>query len=200
MEKDHLNFYIEHEISPVHQNISNISKHIERRNSLYRYLGLPSGYFTGKKILEVGPASGHNSLYIATCHPQQFDLLEPNPVAVNEIRELYRHFNMPHTTPNIIPEKLEEFEKEQTYDVVICEAWLGISKHERKLMKKLAGLINGSGILITTLASPVGYFFNMVRRFLANQIFSVDDDFNKKSFSVFMVILSSTKVPPSVQL
>ena len=87
---DHLGFYLKHQISPVHQNISNLTKHMERRNSLYRYLGLPKGYFSGKKILEVGPASGHNSLYIATCNPDKFDLLEPNPVAFNEIQELYQ--------------------------------------------------------------------------------------------------------------
>jgi len=179
--QDHLEFYLEHGISPVHQNISNLSKHMERRNSLYRYLGLPSSYFAGKKILEVGPASGHNSLYVAACNPDEFDLLEPNPVAVNEALELYRYFNVLHTTPNVISQTLEKFEKDQTYDVVICEAWLGISDHERRLMKKLAGFVKKEGVLVTTLASPVGYFFNMVRRLLANQFFSIADDFEEKS-------------------
>ena len=179
--KDHLGFYLEHAISPVHQDISNLSRHMERRNSLYRYLGLPRGYITGKKILEVGPASGHNSLYVATCQPEQLDLLEPNPVAVREINALYKHFNLPHTTPNVIKKTLEEFETDQNYDIVICEAWLGISDHERELMKKLAGSVKKEGIFVTTLASPVGWFFNMVRRFLANLIFFTDDDFDEKS-------------------
>ena len=48
------------------------------------------GKLKPKNILEVGPASGHNSLYIAACNPDKFDLLEPNPIAVNEIRELYK--------------------------------------------------------------------------------------------------------------
>ena len=113
--QDHLEFYLLHGITPVHQNISNLSIHMERRNSLYRYLGLPSSYFMGKKILEVGPASGHNSLYVAACHPDQFDLLEPNPVAVNEIHELYSHFNVPHTTPNVISQTLEAFERDKSY-------------------------------------------------------------------------------------
>ena len=180
-QQDHLGFYIEHKISPVHQNISNLSRHMERRNSLYRYLGLPSEYFRGKNILEVGPASGHNSLYIAACNPDKFDLLEPNPVAVNELLQLYKHFNVPHTKPNIISQTLEKFEKVQTYDLVICEAWLGISDHERKLMKKLAGFVKKGGIFVTTLASPVGFFLNMVRRLLANQILYKTDNFEKKT-------------------
>ncbi len=179
--QNHLDFYLEHGISPVHQDISNISTHIERRNSLYRYLGLASGYFNGKKILEVGPASGHNSLYIAASKPAVFDLLEPNPVAVKEIYELYRHFNLPHKTPNVIAQTLEEFENYAHYDVVICEAWLGISDHERGLMKKLAGFVKKEGVLVTTLASPVGYFFNLVRRLIANQFLEETDNLEEKS-------------------
>ena len=47
--QDHLGFYLEHEISPVRQDISNLDKHMERRGSLYRYLGLPSGFLVVKK-------------------------------------------------------------------------------------------------------------------------------------------------------
>ncbi|MBC8460150.1 MAG: class I SAM-dependent methyltransferase [Deltaproteobacteria bacterium] len=142
---------------------------------------MPSEYFSGKKILEIGPASGHNSLYVAACNPDEFDLLEPNPVAVNELLELYRHFDFLHTRPNVISQTLEKFEKNKTYDVVICEAWLGISDHERRLMKKLAGFVKKGGVLVTTLASPVGYFFNMVRRLLTNQILSISDNFEEKA-------------------
>ncbi len=177
----HLEFYLEHQISPVHQNISNISTQIERRNSLYRYLGLPRGNISGKKILEVGPASGHNSLYVASCHPSEFDLLEPNPVAVKEMHELYRQFDMPHTKPNIICKTLEVFESDHNYDIVICEAWLGISDHERGLMKKLSGLVKKEGILITTLVSATGFFFNMVRRLIAYQLISSLDTLDEKS-------------------
>ena len=175
--KSHLGFYLEHGISPVSQDISNLSTHLERRSSLYRYLGLPSGYFAGKKVLEVGPASGHNSLYVASRNPDEFDLLEPNPVAVDEIRNLYRNFDVLHTTPNVIMETLEQFFTVKTYDVVICEAWLGISDNERKLMTKLAALVKEGGILITTVSSPVGYFFNMVRRLLSGQFLTRTNDF-----------------------
>ena len=180
MEKDHLEFYLEHGISPVHQDISNLSIHLERRKSLYQCLGLSRSYFRGKKILEVGPASGENSLYVAACKPDKFDLLEPNPVAVDEIPKLYRQLNVPHTIPNVIMQTLEKFETDQTYDIVICEGWLGISDYDRKLMKKLADFVNKEGFLVTTLASPVGFFYNIVRRLLANQLLSINDDFVTK--------------------
>ncbi len=193
---DHLSFYLENEISPVRQDISNLSKHLERRSSLYRYLGLPNEYFKGKNILEVGPASGHNSLYVASCKPDKFDLLEPNPVAVKEIDELYKNFNIPHTIPRIISKPLQEFEKFDNYDLVICEAWLGISHIERELMKKLCSFVKSNGILITTLASPVGYFFNMIRRLISQKfLFDSDnlDQKTKKLLSAFSPHLKTLK-------
>lgn len=37
---DHLEFYKKNKISPVRQDISDLSRHLDRRGSLYRYLGL----------------------------------------------------------------------------------------------------------------------------------------------------------------
>ena len=70
---DHLEFYEENNISPVRQDITNLERHIQRRSSLYEQLGLPSLLFRDKKILEVGPGSGHNSLYVASCMPNKYD-------------------------------------------------------------------------------------------------------------------------------
>jgi len=144
-------------------------------------LGLPKGFISGRKVLEVGPASGHNSLYVAACQPDQLDLLEPNPVAAREISELYENFHLSHTKPNVILKKLEDFNEERTYDIVICEAWLGILEHERKLMGKLSKFVRKDGILITTLASPVGFFFNMIRRLLSRSIILESEDIDSKT-------------------
>lgn len=57
-----LNFYIENNISPVKQNISNLAVHIKRREKLYRQLGIPTQLFGNSKILEIGPGSGYNTL------------------------------------------------------------------------------------------------------------------------------------------
>lgn len=57
-----LEYYAEHEISPVRQDLSDINRHFAKREKLYRQLGLPCVIFEGKKILEVGPGSGYNTL------------------------------------------------------------------------------------------------------------------------------------------
>jgi len=179
--KDHLAFYMENNISPVRQNIDDIQKHLERRSSLYQKIGAPSILFRDKNILEVGPGSGHNSLYIASCKPARYDLLEPNKTAQREIRGLYSTINLDLTKPNLIEQKLEDFSSEIEYDVVICEAWLGVSPHEREMMKKLGKLVSQGGILITTIASPLGSVSNGIRRVLSWSMTKNIDNIDKKT-------------------
>lgn len=57
-----IEYYGEHNISPVKQDLSNIKAHYAKREKLYRQLGMPPIAFEGKKILEVGPGSGYNTL------------------------------------------------------------------------------------------------------------------------------------------
>ena len=88
--KDHLEFYLENSISPVHQNIKNIKQHFERRASLYTRLGLNSNYIEKSSIIEIGPGSGHNSLYVSSLNPKKYFLVEPNETGFKEINYLYK--------------------------------------------------------------------------------------------------------------
>ena len=106
-----LEYYIKEGISPVHQDISDLSKHFQTRVSLYRLLGLIPSFFKGKDIIEVGPGSGHNSIYTATLRPRTYDLVEPNPVALKDIAKIFGNLSIKHTNPNIIPQCLEDFKK-----------------------------------------------------------------------------------------
>lgn len=167
---DHLQFYMEHNISPVRQDITDLSRHFDRRSSLYRYLGLPKLFFRGKDVLEVGPGSGHNSLYVASCLPKSYDLLEPNPTGQTGITQLYDECSIDHTSPYLIKQRLEDFTPERKYDVVISECWLGVSEHERQMMAKLGTFLKPDGILIITLASPIGAAANAFRRLLSDML------------------------------
>ena len=167
---DHLQFYMENDISPVRQDIANLPRHFDRRGSLYRYLGLPKLFFRDKDVLEVGPGSGHNSLYVASCLPKSYDLLEPNPTGQAGISQLYDEFSIDHTSPHLIKQRLEDFTPERKYDVVISECWLGVSRHERQMMAKLCTFLKPDGILIITLASPIGAVANAFRRLLSDML------------------------------
>ncbi len=167
---DHLQFYMEHNISPVRQDIVDLTKHFDRRGSLYRYLGMPAISFRDRDVLEIGPGSGHNSLYVSSCLPKSYDLLEPNPAGQEGIARLYADFNLEHTEPTLIKKRLEDFSPDRLYDVVISECWLGVSRHEREMMVKLGTFVKPGGVLIFTLESPAGSAVNAFRRLLADKL------------------------------
>ncbi|SVE28106.1 uncharacterized protein METZ01_LOCUS480960, partial [marine metagenome] len=75
----HLDYYLEKNISPVEQDISDFGRHLDRREALYRSLGIYSNAIKGKRVLEVGPGSGQNSLHLAHSMPEELVLVEPNP-------------------------------------------------------------------------------------------------------------------------
>lgn len=174
--KGHLDFYLEEGISPVRQDISDLGKHLSRREALYRSMGLLPITFRDRRVLEVGPGSGDNSLFIATCMPSEYDLLEPNPVAVEDIKALYEKFELPHRQPTVIPKKLQDFDTDRPYDVILCEGWLGGSEGERQLLKKLSRFVAPGGVMVLSFLPPTGAVATLIRRMLAYRILPEDSD------------------------
>src|SRR3954447_21065366 len=102
----HLAYYKEHGISPVPYDTSDLQAHLDRRDSLYRGLGLPGVAFKGCDVLEVAPGSGQNGLYVAAALPARYEMMEPSPTAVRGIEALFATFARPHTTPVLHPMRL----------------------------------------------------------------------------------------------
>ena len=163
----HLAYYKEHGISPVKYDTSDIGAHFDRRESLYRELGLPPIAFKGCDVLEVAPGSGQNSLYVASMMPKLYDLVEPNPAAISDITALYAGFTLPHTEPNLHISKLEDFSPTRRYDVIMCENWLSSLSHERPLIRNLADLLTPGGVLVLTFMPLAGFFPNIIRKLFA---------------------------------
>jgi 2-polyprenyl-3-methyl-5-hydroxy-6-metoxy-1,4-benzoquinol methylase len=170
----HLAYYKEHGISPVTYDIRDLQAHLDRRDSLYRGLGLPAVAFRGCDVLEVAPGSGQNGLYVAAAMPAQYELIEPNPTAVKDIEALFANFKLPHTVPVVRAMQLEEFEPQRRYDIVICENWLGDLPHERMLIRKLADLVRPGGVLAMTLTPMIGLLPNVMRKLLALRLVEKD--------------------------
>ena len=171
----HLAFYKEFGVSPVHQDISDLDQHIDRRRSLYRSLGVLPVLIRASRVLEVAPGSGHNSLFIAACQPASLTLVEPNPVGLREIKNLYAGFELSHTTPELIDSKLEDYDPDNIFDIVICEGWLGSAPHEHDMLAKLGSMVAPGGVLCVSLVSPIGLLANILRRLLAASVISGKD-------------------------
>lgn len=185
-----LDYYVSQGISPVHQNIQNIDTHFDRRQALYQTLGLLPSAFEGRTVLEVGPGSGHNSLFVASLKPARYVLVEANPRAVTEIAQLYTWFDRPHTPPQVVFSKLEDFTTTDRFDVVICEGWLGSSDHERAMLSKLATFVVDGGVLAFTSLSPTGLLLNTIRKALCLKLVGPQES-SERRLDVAMQAFSS---------
>jgi len=163
----HLEFYTTHGIAPVDYRMDDLEAHLQRRGSLYRMLGLVPGALRGADVLEIAAGTGQNSLYLASRLPRTLTLVEPNPAGLRRISDLYASCKLPHTAPQVVSAKLEVFDPQRQFDVVICENWLGRSEHERALLRKLATFVRPEGALAITAISPIGLVPNILRRALS---------------------------------
>lgn len=159
---------------------ADLGAHFERRDSLYRSLGLPAVAFRGVRVLEVAAGSGQNSLYVAACRPAAYDLVEPNPAGQRDIRAAYAGLSLDHTPPRLFTEQFEAFAADGLYDIVLCENWLGSLPHELELIRKLAGLVAPGGVLVLTVVPLSGFFANIVRKLLALRAVDRADPFEQQ--------------------
>lgn len=118
-----LSFYIQHNISPVHQDIKHFKNHLLRREKLYRMLGLPPIAFSNKTVLEIGPGGGFNSLVLFNWGAK-LEFVEPNPKAQKELMELLYMYNINENRWKLFPKKVEEFNFHKKYDIVIAEGFI----------------------------------------------------------------------------
>ncbi len=179
--KTHLEFYRKHQIAPVCYDLKDMQAHMERRSSLYLKLGLPPIAFRSAKVLEVAAGLGQNSLYLAHTLPAKLVLLEPNPSALSHIHAVYEMFKLVHTLPEVVASKLEDYSSEEKFDIVLCENWLGNSRHELSLLQKLSNMVAPQGALVLTTISPIGLVPNLLRRFLAVYLAPLNDGFERRT-------------------
>ena len=168
-ENKHLKFYTEHKIAPVKQ-VAALERILNYRRSLYEPLGLHGLAIRGSDVLEVACGTGENSLFVACQDPTSLTLLEPNPAAYERVKSLYAHFHGPHTPPEILQCRLEDFFPERRYDIVICENWLGSSSYDRELRRRLMALGNQYSMLVVTAISPTGMLPNLLRRIISHRV------------------------------
>jgi 2-polyprenyl-3-methyl-5-hydroxy-6-metoxy-1,4-benzoquinol methylase len=161
--------------------MSDRQRHFDRRGSLYRTLGLVPLMFRNARVLEVAPGSGQNSLYVASTGPRELVLVEPNPVAQQDIRSLYNTPGISPIQPRLVASTFQDFTPLDQFDIVLCENWLGHSPAERQLLRKLGTLVAPAGILVVTTISPVGILPNILRKALTCRIDRPEASFTERT-------------------
>lgn len=155
-----LDFYQQHGISPVRQDITDLPAHFARRAHLYRSLGLPPMAVRDRTVLEVGPGGGENARYTLSLRPQVYVAVEPNPVAREALLALQG--------PVLIdPRRLEDFASTEgfLFDLVLCEGLLGLSGTDsHALLEQLVRHVAPGGLLVITCIDAISDHAEVLRR------------------------------------
>jgi SAM-dependent methyltransferase len=159
-----LEFYQQHGVSPVKQDISDLQAHFARRAHLYRSLGLWPESIRGKYVLEVGAGSGHNALYTASLKPAGYVAIEPNPAGAADIKALVGE------DISVVRASIEDFAPASAWDVVLCEGLLGLSGgNKAELLETLIPHVKVGGVLVITCIDAISDHSEVLRRALAQR-------------------------------
>lgn len=196
-ETPYLDFYKKHNIIPVSQDISDLDKHFERRNALYRHCGIPPFFIEGKYVLEIGPGTGHNALFTNAMKPSKYVLVDGNPRSIQETSRLLNRFFPDISNYEIIECSFENFRSNIQYDLVLCEGTIPGQKKPKVFLKSLSEFVKPSGILLITCMDSVSYLSETLRRIAAEllidgQMLNEHDKLNKLR-SFFLSHLSTLK-------
>lgn len=171
---EYINFYLKQKILPWRQDLKDLEAHFQRRKSLYRHLGILPSFVRGRSVLELGPGSGHNSIFTASLEPSCLVLVEPHPEAILDIKNLFANFPNGGMKFEIVPSTLEEYESDQRFDFVFCESVLCGLPMPNKFLRKVADLVDVGGILVVTSMDDVSLFPDSLRRLFAQLLIDPD--------------------------
>lgn len=158
-----LDYYGAHQISPVSQEISDLKKHFDRREALFKHCGIPPGMVAGKSVLEVGPGTGHNALYTHSLGPMRYLLVDGNPTSVAETTQRLEEYYPNDTAFEVALSTWESFETDEQFDLVICEGVIANQLEPIKFLKKLASFVKPSGMLLVSCMDSVSYLPERLR-------------------------------------
>lgn len=165
-----VDYYRSQGISPVAQDISDLQRHFQRRESLFRILGVPPGLVAGRSVIEFGPGSGHNALYTHSLEPQRMVLVDGNPVGVAEMRRLFEEHFPASRQPAIVESLWEDFDSEELFDIVVCEGAIPGQLDPPATARRLARFVRPGGIFMLTCIDPASLLAESCRRLIGDRL------------------------------
>ncbi len=180
MSASHLDFYGQFQISPVRQDISDLERHFQRRQALYRHLGILPEHVAGRRVCEVGPGSGYNSIYTASLRPVYYELVEGNPTGIAQIRELFAGYPQWTTDIEITPARIEDYRATAPFDLVFCEGVLTGVTNPEEILNALALAVKPGGVLVLSCVDHLSQFPETIRRVFADLVTDAGQTLERK--------------------
>lgn len=178
--KPFLDFYKKHNISPVSQDISDLSAHLGRRAALYRLLGIPPGLVKGTSALEFGPGSGHNALYTKYLEPSRYVLVDANPTGLENVRNLLGAGTPEGECVTVVDSLIEEFDTDERFDLVLCEGVIPWQKDPAAILRTVSRFAAKGGLVVMTCIDAVSSVSENLRRLMARVVSDPADPVEKR--------------------
>lgn len=175
-----VDFYTAHGISPVAQNISDLRRHFQIRDALYRHLGIPPRLIAGASVVEFGPGSGHNALFTQSLGPARYLLVDANPTGIARTRALLAEHRTGGAEPEIVASLIQEFRSEERFDLVLCEGVIPTQRNPADFLRHVAGFAAPGGVVVLTCMDSVSYLSELLRRLLALALTREDEPLQER--------------------
>ena len=164
--KSFLDAYKTYESVPTRQDISNLDAHLRRRDALYRTLGIVPAHLEGKQLLEFGPGSGENSIFLASLKPSRYMLVDGTESSIRSLQEIRAKY-YPHINAEMVHAEFLQFQSVEKYDAVFCEGAIPTQADPIPLLQHIASFVKPGGVLVITTVDAVSFLSEAIRRFLA---------------------------------
>lgn len=170
MTHDHafVTFYSDNKVSPVSQDITDLRKHFQRRDSLFRSLGIPPLLVKGCTVIEFGPGSGHNAIFTASLSPSNYFLVDGNTLGLSQTKEKLEQLNF--RDYQIINSLFLDYACDQKFNLVWAENCIPHQYEPLLVLRHLSDFTQQSGIFVVTTTSPISYLSETIRRLIYNII------------------------------
>jgi SAM-dependent methyltransferase len=177
--KPFVDFYRNNQISPVAQDISDPERHRQRRDALYRHLGLVPNWLRGHSVIEFGPGSGYNAIHTADLGPRRYVLVDGNPTGLAAAHRMLDG-RFPKTDFAFIETLIEDFHTDERFDLVICEGTIPFQIDPPTFLQRIARFAAPGGIVITTCVDGVSMLAETLRRLTAAIVTRTEDSTAEK--------------------
>jgi len=158
-----VDFYIKHNISPVSKDISDVEVHFQKRESLFRHLGIIPNFLKNKTVLEFGPGGGHNSIYTLSLLPARYVLVDGNPTGLESVGKLFAQYDNGTTQFELVESFIEQFSTSERFDFVICENVIPLQQNDpRNVLQCVAEFVKPGGVLVVTCMDPVSFLADVL--------------------------------------
>ncbi|MBL4759664.1 MAG: methyltransferase domain-containing protein [Mariprofundaceae bacterium] len=166
MKKDsipYISFYEDLGIIPVHQDLTQLDVHFERRSALYRHLGLIPSFVRGMRVIEFGPGTGDNAVHTASFGPSRYVFVDGNTSSVKVLEEKISKNILPKNA-TVCFENANDYTDDEKYDLVICEGIVPGQCDPSAFLKKLSSFVDVGGVIFLTTQSSTSLLSENCRR------------------------------------